>query len=168
MNTSIATSFGQLGQILTICPNCADIFYLSESRPYLKGSRPKCVVDRLRAESRKLDALEEKLDLMETALREQAALEGLRAAKKSLKRIDPLFSGSGYDPQDVKVIFNPVSFIIFQGLAEKNLRNVTLLATAAQDAATERVHKSIELAVQRGNFDFKVLRVDAQGIVSTE
>jgi predicted Holliday junction resolvase-like endonuclease len=168
MSSDLAMAFGDLGQILAVCPCCQDIFYVSESRPYLVGKRPKSVVDRLRAASQKLDREEEALNLIEYELRERAAMAGRLTAKKLLRKIDPVFSGAGYDPQDVKVIFNPVTYIVFQGLATNDLRKVTLLAHQAQDTTTERVHKSIERTIERGNFEFRVLRVDDQGQVFSE
>ena len=168
MSSDLALAFGELGQILAVCPCCQDIFYVSESRPYLVGKQPKSIVDRLRAASQKLDREEAALNLIEDELRERAAKSGLRTAKKLLRKIDPVFSGAGYDPQDVKVIFNPVTYIVFQGLATRALRKVTLLAHRANDTPTERVHKSIERTIEKGNFEFRVLRVDDEGQVFSE
>lgn len=168
MNSGLSATFGQLGRIVTVCPECDSIFYLSEARPYLTGAQPKSVVDRLRAAARRLDREEEALALMEDEVRARSHTSGRKAAKEMLKKIDPLFSGAGIDPQDVKVIFHPVSYVVFQGLAEDNLRKVTLLANAPEDTATERVHTSIDQAITKGNCEFKVLRVDAGGQVTSE
>ena len=168
MNSSLATIFGQLGRIVTVCPECDNIFYLSEARPYLKGTQPKSVVDSLRAAVRRLEHKEEQLVMIEAEVRLRSRVAGRKTAKAMLKRIDPVFSGSGFDPQDVKVIFHPVSYIVFDGLAEHNLREVTLLANAAEDAPTERIHKSIDQAITKGNCEFKVLRVDGGGQVVSE
>jgi predicted Holliday junction resolvase-like endonuclease len=106
--------------------------------------------------------------LAEAAVREKSKAAGRLTAKALLKKIDPVFSGSGFDPQDVKVMFHPVSYIVFDGLAEDNLREITLLANAPQDEATKRVHSSIDRAIEKGNYEFKVLRVDALGQVFSE
>ena len=82
MSINLAQLFGQLGHILCVCPHCQDLFYLSESRPYLAGKQPRSVVDALRAQENRLDRAEEKLDEIENVLRETAAKAGLRAAKK--------------------------------------------------------------------------------------
>ncbi|MGA8610689.1 MAG: hypothetical protein WB760_03025, partial [Xanthobacteraceae bacterium] len=113
MAAKLAELFGQLGDILCVCPHCQDLFYLSEARPYFAGKQPSSIVDALRAEENRLGQAEEKLDEIENALRETAARAGLRAAKRVLKKIDPVFSGSGYNPHDVKVIFDPVTYVVF-------------------------------------------------------
>ena len=170
MDSRLTTIFSELGRILAICPDedCGHIFYLSEARPYLKGKQPKSIVDKLRAIERLLDKQEETLQLVEDVLRERAAKAGLRTAKTLLRKIDPVFSGAGYDPQDVKVIFNPITYIVFHGLAKDRLHKVRLLATPPTDQSTERIHKSIDQTISRGSYEFKVLRVDPQGQVTSQ
>jgi predicted Holliday junction resolvase-like endonuclease len=163
---NIAAMFAQLGNVLCVCPQCEELFYLSEARPYLAGNQPRSIVDVLRAEEQKLDRAEERLDGLEYALRESAAVAGLRAAKKVLKKIDPLFSGSGYNPHDVKVIFDPVTYVVFHGMGSGRLREIVLLSDPAKSLAGERLQSSIEGAVMSGNFEFRTLHVDKDGKVA--
>jgi predicted Holliday junction resolvase-like endonuclease len=81
-----------------------------------------------------------------------------------LKKIDAVFSGARYDPQDVKVLFSPITYVVFRAYGGK----VCLLSVQAADKATERFHQSIDHAVVHGNYDFRVLRVDRQGNVSSD
>src|SRR5438046_1595160 len=127
MSADIRTTFRELGHILGVCPCCGNMFYLSETRPYLSGKQPRSIVDQLRAAERRLECQEERLDLIESALREKAAAAGLRTAKRLLKKIDPVFSGAGYDPHDVKVIFDPVTYVVFNGMSRRRLRDIVLL-----------------------------------------
>jgi len=167
MALDVGELFGRLGRILCVCPECNDLFYVSEARPYLSGKQPRSVVDDLRAEEGRLDRAEDRLSEIENALRETAARAGLRAAKKTLKKIDPVFSGAGYNPHDVKVIFDPVTYVIFKGMGDGNLREIVLLARPADSVAGERLHKSIERAVKEGNLEFKTLHVAKDGSVAT-
>jgi predicted Holliday junction resolvase-like endonuclease len=166
MALDLAELFGQLGHVLCVCPHCSDLFYLSEARPYLAGKQPRSIVDALRAEEAKLERAEERLSEIEDELREIAAKAGLRAAKRALKRIDPVFSGSGYNPHDVKVVFDPVTYVVFNGMGAGRLREIVLLANPAKTTATERVQNSIETAVKNGNFEFRTLHVDKDGKVA--
>ena len=77
-----------------------------------------------------------------------------------------MFSGAGYDPQDVKVIFNPVTYVVFDGMSQRKLKTIQLLATPPQNGATERMQSSIEGAISRGNVEFRTLRVDDRGRIS--
>ena len=91
---------------------------------------------------------------------------GLRAAKRALKTIDPVFSGSGYDPQDVKVLFDPITYVVFDGLAERCVKRMVLLSDAPEDREAEQIHRSIESTVKEGTFEFQTMRVDDSGMVS--
>jgi predicted Holliday junction resolvase-like endonuclease len=162
----LAKVFDALGHLMGICPCCGELFYVSESRPFYDGRKPVSVLDRLRAEERRLDDAEEKLDQIETELRETAARVGLQATKRLLRKIDPVFSGAGYDPQDVKVIFNPVTYVVFDGMSQRNLSKIQLLARPPQNGGTERIQNSIEQAVNQGNVEFRTLRVDSRGRIS--
>jgi predicted Holliday junction resolvase-like endonuclease len=83
-----------------------------------------------------------------------------------LRKIDPIFGGSGYDPQDVKVVFNPVAYVVFDGMSQGKVTKVQLLATPPQNRISEQVQSSIEQTVSRGNLEFRTLRVDNRGRVS--
>ena len=109
---------------------------------------------------------EQRLDDIEGKLRKRAARAALRASKRLLRKIDPIFSGSGYNPQDVKVMFNPVTYVVFDGMSQGDVREVQLLATPAQNRVSEQIQSSIEQIVKQGNFEFRTLRVDYHGRVA--
>jgi predicted Holliday junction resolvase-like endonuclease len=167
MSFGAAKVFGEIGHVLGLCPHCASLFYLSEARPYLAGKQPHTIVDELRAQERRLDRAEERLNEIEATLREKAADAGLRAAKRALKRIDRMFSGGGYNPHDVKVIFDPVPYVIFNGMGAGSTREIILLAKPPESTATERLQNSIKQAVKEGNLEFRTLHVDREGKVKT-
>lgn len=99
MTAGLRQVFRDLGYILAVCPGleCGELFYLSEAHvQYLDGKRPTSIIDTLRDTARRLDRAEEMLSLAEHELRCEAAKVGKRDAKKSLKRIDPVFSGAGW------------------------------------------------------------------------
>ncbi|MGA2270100.1 MAG: Holliday junction resolvase-like protein [Bryobacteraceae bacterium] len=134
---------------------------------HLVGKRPQSIVDTLRAAERQLDKEDEKLALTADALRGAAAKAGKRATKKLLRRIDPIFSGAGYDPQDAKVIFDPVTYVLFDGMSEGNVNSIVLLAGPAENKRTENLQSSIKQAIKKGNMEFKTLHVSNDGQVLT-
>jgi predicted Holliday junction resolvase-like endonuclease len=166
MSGYLGRIFSELGHVLGVCPCCGELFYLSETRPYLSGKESHSVVDRLRNAERRLERQEEKLNEIEDFLREKAAMAGLRTAKKLLKKIDPVFSGAGYDPHDVKVIFDPVTYVVFNGMSRGTVRDIVLLAKPPNNAIAERVQSSIGKAIRSGNVEFKTLHVDNDGKVA--
>jgi predicted Holliday junction resolvase-like endonuclease len=166
MGNAIAKIFASLGKLMGVCPCCGELFYVSEARPYYDGHKPASTLDRLRAEEHRLDEAEAKLDEIESDLRETVAMAGLQATKRLLRKIDPVFSGSGYDPQDVKVIFNPVTYVVFDGMSQRKLNSIQLLAKSPETRAAERIQCSIAQALNRGNVEFRTLRVDGRGRIS--
>lgn len=155
-----------MSQIGGVCPCCGELFYLSEVHPYYAGAKVRSFIDALRSAEDRLDREAEKLDELEAELRTVAANAGLKTAKKLLKKIDPVFSGSGYDPQDVKVMFSPVTYVVFDGLARNKLKSVALLAKEPQDVLSEKIQSSVRNTIDAGNFEFRTVHVDRGGQVT--
>ena len=164
--SEIGEIFGALGQLMAVCPCCGELFYVSEAHPYYEGQKPRSSLDRLRSEESRLEEAEQRLDDLEGELRERAARAGLQATKRLLRNIDPIFSGSGWNPQDVKVMFHPVTYVVFDGMAQGDVIEVQLLATPPENEAAALMQNSIEQVIRRGNVEFRTLRVDDHGRVS--
>jgi len=167
MTIGITNLFDSLNKILCVCPCCGSLFYLSEANPFLKGKQPQSIIDSLRVTEQRMGRAEERLIETASDLKEEAALAGRRKTKRLLKKIDTMFSGADYDPQDVKVIFNPVTFIIFDGMTRNHLTEIVLLGREPQDRVTEQIHKSIQHVIEKGNLEFRTLQVDNSGRVSS-
>jgi predicted Holliday junction resolvase-like endonuclease len=164
---AVGEIFSALAHLMGVCPCCGELFYVSEAHLYYEGHKPRSSLDKLRAEECWLEEAEQRLGELEGKLRERAARAGLRATKRLLRKIDPIFSGSGYDPQDVKVIFNPVTYVVFDGMSQRKLSRIELLARPPQNGVAERIQSSIEQTISRGNIEFRILRVDDRGTVSS-
>lgn len=168
--TDLSALFGGLSLIAGVCPNpdCGELFRLSDARPFLKGKKPASILDELDAEIDRIDRAQERLELQEQVLRDRARQAGQRQAKRRLKKIDPAFSGCRLDPQDVKVIFDPVEYVVFDGLNAGKLDRVVLLGHPPASRAQERLFKSIARTVRKGNLDFRTLRVLENGALELE
>jgi hypothetical protein len=59
-----------------------------------------------------------------------------------------------------------LTYVVFDGVSQRKLSKIQLLARSPQNRATERIQNSIEQAVTRGNVEFRTLRVDHRGTVS--
>ncbi len=163
MKTSVVAAFQEFRYIFGICPCCRELFRLSDAYIHTKGRAPRTLFDRLSERRRRLEVAEEKLGAEEASLREAARARGLRRAKRSLKRIDPTFSGKGLDPQDVKVLFSPVEYVVFDGLNTERLRRVLFVDRAPESLDRERVQESLCSALHKGNIEWKTLRVSPTG-----
>ena len=171
MNSLIQTIDG-IQEILAICPCCGDIFRLVEGKFIFPQKRPKIseylelvfLEKRVSDEDDRLIAVEgrfvEKLRKQQQPLIEQ----GRRQAKRKLKKIDPIFSGREIDPQDVKVIFDPVEYLIFYGLnSEKGVELLEFVSRLPEDKTKEVTMKSIDKCIKTGSVEFETLHMRDDG-----
>ena len=101
---------------------------------------------------------------------EKARRKGQLLAKRRLKEIDPLFSGKGIDPQDVKTIFDPVDFIVFDGMNSESerIKSIDFVAYEPHNGKQEKILKSIQSTIKKGDIEFNSLRVNREGEVEIE
>jgi predicted Holliday junction resolvase-like endonuclease len=86
-----------------------------------------------------------------------------------LRGLAPAFSATGIAPRDIRVISNPVDFIGFDGMSMKHMKRIVLMdAKSHGDFRRKDAQESIEAAVERGKYDWQVLRIDEDGLVTQE
>jgi predicted Holliday junction resolvase-like endonuclease len=163
MATTVSEIFSQFSHVFGICPCCGEPFRVSDARPYIKDRRPHSAFDDIEAEEQRIERAVELLEEQEMQLRAKAKVAGLKQAKSRLRKIDPVFSGERIDPHDVKVIFDPIEYIVFDGMKGGQLRKILLLGHPPVSRARERLLTSIEQTIQKGNITFKTLRILEDG-----
>lgn len=171
MNFLVQTIDG-IQEVLAICPCCGEIFRLVEGKFIFPKQRPKTCeyLDLVALEGRISDE-EERLSSAEARFAEklQAQRQGLvdlgrRQAKKRLKAIDPIFSAKDIDPQDVKVVFDPVEYLIFHGLnSQHGLDFVEFVSRAPTSKLHEDMVESIDQSVRAGHVGFETLHMRDDG-----
>lgn len=171
MNILVQTIDG-IQEVLAVCPCWGEIFRLVEGKFIFPQKQPKaCEYLELVALEGRLSNIEERLTSAEKrfkeklqAQREKLTEMGRRLAKKKLKKIDPTFSAKGIDPQDVKVIFNPVEHLIFHGLnSEEGVGSVEFVSRAPESRAEEAIVESIDRTVRNGDVEFETLHMRDDG-----
>jgi predicted Holliday junction resolvase-like endonuclease len=89
---------------------------------------------------------------------------GRRRAKKRLRKIDPTFSGREIDPQDVKVLFDPVEYLIFHGLnSDRGVDFVEFVSRVPTSRSQESIVKSIDKTIRAGDVGFETLHMKDDG-----
>lgn len=177
--------------IFGLCPCCGDIFNLSDviiSTGTKKAiiSETKSIIE-LQNKNYNLEDkysfLSEKLEdnhynIMD--LKEEARdtttieivkkkIEGRKEAIKKTKSFFPLFAKKNIDPRDLKLIFSPIEFVVFNGMAEKKkLKNIVLLGKKPDNKEQEKIVKTIVNCIEKGNLDFKVIRFSESGNIEYE
>lgn len=171
MNILVQTIDG-VQEVLAICPCCGEIFRLVEGKFIFPQKRPKTcdylelvgLENKLSDESGRLRTAEERFKDKMRERKEQFAERGRREAKRKLKKIDPTFSARNTDPQDVKVIFDPVEYVIFHGLnSENGVKVVEFISRSPESKAHETIVSSVDKTIREGDVEFETLHMRDDG-----
>jgi predicted Holliday junction resolvase-like endonuclease len=172
MNSTLVDFFALHREIFGVCPNegCGAIFRLSDSNVYLKTKPEADWMDALDREDKRLERLEQKLSEREEEIRERARELGRKQAAKAARKIDPVFTPRKLNPDDAKVIFHPIDFVVFNGMkgGAAGIKNVILLDRAGVSEERRRLQNSIEKTVEQGRYEWLTLRVGDDGSIAEE
>ena len=177
--------------IFGICPCCAEIFQLSEANIFIPGKQ--IALPELKAiqiEENKIEQAEQKLELLnekwenlndkyedkkmdydieEPEIIRKVKITGRRKANNLIKKFDSTFTKKKIDLHDINLLFYPVEYIVFPGMtAKKDFSNIYLYSKKPRNTNDERLIKSIEASLKKGNIDFVVIRIDDKGKITYE
>lgn len=166
MSKDIVIFFNIYRQIFGICPCCGNVFRLSDAKISVKK---KFKIDWYEKIEKKLELLSEKelrLEELRISIQEKARERGYKKAINRIKKIDPIFSPRKLDPDDAKVIFNPIDYSVFHGMRSGNIKKIILLDRKLTN--NKRIQKSIEKTIEKENYEWKTLRVLDNGEIEEE
>jgi predicted Holliday junction resolvase-like endonuclease len=150
--------------ILGVCPHCGELFRLTDIQISYHAKPRHTWLDELEAHQERIQRAEERFEEREEAIRESARERGRRQLPRLLRKADPVFSGRGYFPQDVKPLFDPIDFVIFDGMNRKgHVKRVVLFDGPPDDRPREKIQRSITRAIRAGNYEWKTVRMDKDG-----
>ena len=168
MKSDIVKFFGLQRQIFGVCPKCEDLFRLSDCKIFIKKKPVADWMDKITLEENRLDRLEEKLEEKKTDLQEKAREAGRKLAQRAVKKIDPVFTPHKLNPDDAKVIFHPIDYVVFDGMKKESIKNIILLDRQEKGTDHLALQKSIEKVVERENYEWQTLRVQEDGKIKAE
>jgi len=149
MSAGFVDSFQDLRTILCVCPCCGELVRASELHLSLHGKAPKTWLDDYEAELHRLEDREDEFEANAAEVK-QAAIE--RGRKKVVERacscLDSSIACFNYDPYDIKALFHPVDFVVFNGLnAGEDLDDITFLTRQRRG---DLIQKSVAKAIKNG------------------
>lgn len=169
MKSEMVKFFSLQRQIFGICPECQDFFRLSDCNIFLKKKPIPDWMDEIIKEKERLTGLEEKLEEKRGGLQKQAREKGRKLGQKAVRKIDPVFTPRKLNPDDAKVIFHPIDFIVFNGMKKiDSIKNIILLDREEKGKDHRSLQKSIERVVERENYEWQTLRVKEDGKIKVE
>jgi predicted Holliday junction resolvase-like endonuclease len=169
MSAEFLKMFELQQHIYGVCPHSGKVFRLSECQLFL-GKAPKPDwFDLLRKEEQALVTKEEKLIANKAEIQEEARIEGRALAARSVKKIDPVFTPRKLNPDDAKVLFHPVDYVVFNGMKEgEGVSEIMLLDRRSRNQQHRHLQKSIEKAITKQRFDWQTLRVENSGAITKD
>ena len=172
MQKEVIEFYSSLRQIFGVCPACEEIFRVSDCKLYQKKKPAIDWMEKLENEINRLDILQEKLEEKIELAREAAREAGRKQADKLIRKIDPIFRPLKLNPNDAKVIFHPVDFIVFNGMnnnsSDTGIKNVMLLDKDDKQGEYLNIQKSLEQTVNKENYEWLTLHVEEDGSMREE
>lgn len=91
----------------------------------------------------------------------QDAIERSRVGQlgKTLEKIAPMFPGFGHHPSDVRPIFDPIDFVVFDGYFREEVTDIVFVEFKTGQARLNSIQSSIKEAVQRKRVHFEERRM---------
>ena len=168
-NNQLLKFFQLQRQIFGVCPHSGEVFRLSYCQVYVK-SRKKPEIDwlqKIENSQRRIENANENLKEREEDIREAARIAGRSEATKMVKKIDKIFHPLKLNPDDTKVVFHPVDFIVFNGMKSGQMKNLIFMDKVKANS-DQRLHTSIQKVVEKGNYEWITLRIEENGNIKQE
>ncbi len=176
--TNLIYVIDEFQSVYGFCPCCGEIFRLADAKlkfpsvaikndPFFNVKLREARVAR---QQEQLSRYEEKMNEAYERAKNAAQVRGRKLAKQRLKRIDPIFSGREIDTQDVKTIFDPVNFVVFDKMNSESgiIKGIEFIAIQPHSQKREQVLKSIQKVIDRGYLEFNTIRVGKEGEIAVE
>ena len=104
--------------------------------------------------------VEKGLDKAKRDVRRKAILQSRRTTLgKVIERVAPWFSGSGHHPGDVRPVFDPLDFVVFDGLYTGEVTDVVFVEFKTGNSRLTEIQRSIRDAVRKKRVHFEEHRM---------
>lgn len=155
-------AFQDMRTILCVCPCCGELVRASDLHLSAHGKAPKTWLDTYEEQVGKLALEKEKFQQQEKEIRAKATERGrIKVVEKVCSCLDPCITKHNYNPYDIKPIFHPVDFVVFNGLnTEDEIKDITFLSRTRRG---DQLQKSVHNVVKDGRYSWKVARVTDDG-----
>lgn len=156
--------------IFGVCPHCQELFRLSDIKISYRKKFSRDWYDKLEKQEEKIDDEHMKLEETLAAIREKAQEQARRRhLPRMLRQADPVFTPLGYYPQDVKAVFDPMDFVIFDGMnRDGRVRRVVFMDEYSADGRTRQIQSSIENAISKERYGFQSIRLTKDGRIQPQ
>ena len=155
-------------RIYGFCPCCQKLFRLSDTTLFTQQAPPRTDFDRLDMEWKKVEDEWSRLEDQRDALKKKACAAGKIALQKRLRLFQPFFSRQRLNVKDVRVLFDPVDYLAFRGLGDGDCKELMFIDREPNSDSQERLHKSMQRAIDSGNLEWKTIRIADDGTIKVK
>jgi predicted Holliday junction resolvase-like endonuclease len=85
---------------------------------------------------------------------------------KTLEKVVPMFPRFGHHPYDVRPIFDPIDFVVFDGYFQGKVTDITFVEFKTGQSRLSGVQESIRETVERKRVRFELRRLSREAIKS--
>jgi predicted Holliday junction resolvase-like endonuclease len=153
------------------CKQCGTVYRLSDSDCWEYDEdidTANDILEKIQVELKNLEAKESKLREKLSETKSKATIDGRLAADEHIGRIDTLFKPLGLNPNDAKVHFHPVDFVVFNGMndpVEPKIKNIVLLDSKQN---VGKLQDSIRKCIEEEQYEFLTIKIKEDGTITTE
>lgn len=167
---SLFEEFSELRKILCICPCCGEIVRVSDLHLKVKKPIVKTWLDTYEAKIIAMNKEEEKFNEKEKKIRDAAVEKGRKEAKKIVNNVVlPIFRKLKLNPFDVKPIFSPIDFLVFDGMTDKDkIKDIIFLSKISKIESLNLIRKQIKEIISKRKYTWQVGRIDNSGSLTFE
>lgn len=96
----------------------------------------------------------------------QKAIAKSRAGQlgKTLEKVVPMFPGFGHHPYDVRPVFDPIDFVIFDGYYQNAVTDICFVEFKTGQSRITQIQSSIRAAIENRRVHFEEKRLDKDAI----
>lgn len=159
--------FNNLRQTFCHCPNCSETYRLSDSVLF-EEKRPNLDwFDKIEREIAKIELAEKAMKEKIAKAKLEATIEGRIQADAHIEQFDTLFKPLGLSPNDAKVHFHPVDYIVFNGMngLDPKIKNIVLLDRKENSG---ELQDSIKKCIHDERYGFLTIKIKNNGEVIEE
>ena len=173
--SELLETFQSFRTIYCVCPSCNNLMRLGDIRLQYAGVAPKTWLDEHEAKVIVLKKKEEKFQEDEKDMRKKATEKGRAQVPILVKQcFDKNLAKLPYDPYDIKALWHPIDFVIFNGLNKLNekksdvIDDIVFISRKSKDKGLNEVRETIKETVENEEYDWRIARVTDKGVVTLE
>lgn len=164
MAESFVDMFNKLKIVHCMCPKCDNITRVSDLNLRSNEKMKQTWLDKFDSKIQTQERKEEKFNEEESKIRDDAKKRGrLKVPKLISKSLDKNFVNLNLNPYDVKAVLHPIDFVVFDGMNDGQVKNVTLLSSKTKNTNLKNIHAEISKAITNKAYDWKIMRVFDDG-----